>query len=250
LGHKAFIVPVDDLLIFGAAGQLTQYKETIPLLKNPAIDAILGFPGVFNQFYNDLHKKPWIINLTTSTILSSHTHKRLSLTLQNAISSGCDTVAVHVNLSSPNEGKMIQSLAHVSCECQAYGIPLMAIMYPRKPYENGEDDNYLQLKTKDNTAYTRIVSHACRIAVELGADIIKTNYTGLPESFREVVYSSGSTPVVIAGGERVDEEAALDNIRGAIAAGAAGICFGRNLFYRNNIPEFIRKVRAILDENE
>jgi DhnA family fructose-bisphosphate aldolase class Ia len=250
VGHKSFIVPVDDLLIMGVSGQLIQYKETIPLLKDPAIDAVLGFPGVFSQFYTDLRKKPWIINLTTSTSLSFHTYKRLSITLQNAISSGCDAVAAHVNLSSPNEGEMIQNLAYVSCECQKYGIPLMAIMYPRKPDKDGKDNNYLQMKIDDNEMYTKMVSHACRIAVELGVDIIKTNYTGSLESFKRVVYSSGNIPVIIAGGEQIDEEAALNNIRGAIIAGAAGICFGRNFFYRTNIPAFIRKIRIILDGNE
>ena len=129
---KAFIVPVDDLLICGPAFQLSDYKSKIPLLSNPSISAILGFPGVFNQFYEELKQKPWIINLTTSTIRNNHIHKRLSVTLKSAIATGCTAVAVHVNVSAAEEGEMIQTLANVSCECQEYGIPLMAIIYARK----------------------------------------------------------------------------------------------------------------------
>lgn len=247
-GHKAFIVPVDDLLISGVSGQLLYYQEKIPLLNNSAIDAVLGFPGVLNQFYSDLHEKAWIINLTTSTILNSHTDKRLSLTLENAILSGCDAVAVHVNFTSPQEGEMIRNLATVSCECQKFGIPLLAIAYPRKPDADSIDNNYLVMKSSDIENYTRLVAHSCRVATELGADIIKTTYTGTTDSFRQVIYAAGGIPVIIAGGELTNEEVVINNVRGAIEAGASGICFGRNFFYRTDISAFTQKIRGILDD--
>lgn len=245
---RAFIVPVDDLLISGTKCPLTDYREKIPLLGQTPINAVLGFPGVFSQFYEELKNKPWIINLTTSTMRSDHTNKRLSLTLKNAILMGCDAVAVHVNLTSAEEGEMIRNLAAVSCECQEYGIPLLAIVYARKQGENGKDDNYLDLKANDNDEYTAMVAHACRVAVELGADIIKTNFTGSVESFRKVIYAAGNVPVVIAGGIPVEEKTAFDNIREALDAGAAGICFGRNFFVRDNMIEFAEKVSKIINE--
>jgi len=248
VNRKAFIVPVDDLLISGTDFQFSSYQEKIPLLNDPAIDAVLGFPGVFNQFYDNLKNKPWIINMTTSTIRSNHANKLRSITLESAIALGCEAVAVHVNMTSPTEGKMIQNLAIASCECQKYGIPLMAIIYIRKHDENGNDDNYLLLKENDNNEYTRLVAHSCRVAVELGADIIKTNFTGSCDSFKRVVYAAGNVPVVIAGGEQESEETALLNIRNAMEANATGICFGRNFFYRDNISAFSKKVRDILDE--
>jgi DhnA family fructose-bisphosphate aldolase class Ia len=245
---KTFIVPIDDLLISGVNFQLASYREKIPLLSDPAIDAVLGFPGAFNQFYDELKNKPWIINLTTSTMRSNHTNKLHSISLENAISLGCEAVAVHVNMTSPTEGEMIQNLAMTSCECQKYGIPLMAIIYIRKPGESGDDENYLLLKETANDEYTSMVAHACRVAVELGADIIKTNFTGTCESFKKVVYAAGKVPVVIAGGGKVDEKTALLNVRNAMEANAAGICFGRNLFYRDDLLTFSRRVRGILDE--
>jgi len=246
---RSFIVPVDDLLITGAEHQLVKYKEKIPLISDLPVDAVLGYPGVFNQFYKELNNKTWILNLTTSTFRSEHTHKRLSLSLENAISVGCDAVAVHVNITDDNEGAMIQNLATASCECQRYGIPLMAIIYVRRLGAGGKDNNYLDLKGDNNSEYTRMVAHACRVAVELGADIVKTNYTGSSDSFLNVIYAAGDVPVIIAGGEKVSESEALFNIQNALEAGASGICFGRNFFYRDNIVSFSKKVRRLLDEN-
>lgn len=245
---KAFIVPVDDLLISGADFQLKEYKEKISLLKDTYANAVLGYPGVFNQFYSELKEKSWIMNLTTSTFRSNHTDKKLSFKLKNAILLGCDAVAVHVNLTSPMEGEMIHNLATVSCECQEYGIPLMAIIYPRRAGVNSFDENYLDMKVNKNDEYTSLVSHACRVAVEIGADLIKTNYTGSVDSFERVIYTAGDIPVVISGGDQVTEHEAIQNIRGAFKAGASGICFGRNFFYRDNFISFSKEVTSIINE--
>ena len=242
---KSFIVPIDDLLICGTEQHLKSFAEQIPLFNSLPIDAVLGFPGVFNQFRNELKDKAWIINLTTSTKLGVHTDKKLSLSLLNAIANGADAVAVHVNMTSPNENEMIQILGQISCECQTAGIPLMAIIYARKPGKT-QDDNYEELKTNDNDAYTELICHACRVAVELGADIIKTNFTGSADSFKRVIRSAGGVPVVIAGGVVVSEDEIVNNARNAISAGASGVCFGRNFFARSDIKSFSKKINGVL----
>ena len=55
------------------------------------------------------------------------------------------------------------------------------------------------------------VKHAARIASELGADIVKVNYTGSVSSFRQVV-DGCPIPVVIAGGERAGDEKGIFTI--------------------------------------
>ncbi len=235
---RTIIIPVDDLLIFGAKGYLKDYDLKIPQLKKTPVNAILGFPGVFKQFYSALNDKTWIMNLTVSTVNSDHTNKKLALTIENAISMGADAVAVHVNITSPTEIDMITNLGNISCACNMYGIPIMAIMYARKPGSKG-DDNYEALKRDDENAYSNLIAHACRIAVEIGVDIIKTNFTGSSNSFKNVIKAAGGVPVVIAGGEKVSKASALKMASDAIKAGASGVCFGRNTFSRKNVVDFI-----------
>ena len=50
------------------------------------------------------------------------------------------------------------------------------------------------------------IAHAARVGAELGADVVKTSYSGDPDSFREVVEGC-PVPVVIAGGPRTETEA-------------------------------------------
>ena len=69
----------------------------------------------------------------------------------------------------------------------------------------------------------------CRIAYELGADAIKTDYTGDVESMRQVIRSVG-VPVLTLGGARGAAEAVEAAARDAITAGAKGLIFGRNVW--------------------
>lgn len=242
---RTFMVPIDDLLISGPENHLSDFEQKVLLFDKLPIDAVLGYPGFFYQFHESLRNKAWIFNLTTSTKFNNYTYKMQSLSLKNAIYNGADAVAVHVNISSPNENEMIKTLGSVSCECQSLGIPLMAIMYVRHPSQNN-DDNYENLKRDDNDQYVSMVAHACRVAVELGADIIKTSYTGTPEGFKKVIKTAGNVPIIISGGDIVSEDEALNNISGAISVGSSGVCFGRNFFARNDVVDFSRKVNMII----
>ncbi len=91
-------------------------------------------------------------------------------------------------MGAQDEEKMLENLGKVAEECEAYGIPLLAMMYPRGPKIQNEHAPDL-------------VAHAARIGAELGADIIKANYTGSIETFKAVVESC-PVPVVISGGPK------------------------------------------------
>jgi DhnA family fructose-bisphosphate aldolase class Ia len=84
------------------------------------------------------------------------------------------------------------------------------------------------------------------VGAELGADIIKTNYTGDPDSFAQVVESC-PVPVVIAGGPRVESE--LDLLRmveEAISAGARGVAIGRNVFQHESPELIVRRICGVV----
>ena len=96
---------------------------------------------------------------------------------------------------------------------------------------------------------TQKIKHAARVAQEVGADIIKVNYTGNIESFKEVT-ESVKVPVVIAGGPKLGSiYEILKMIYDALQAGAAGISIGRNIFQADNPTLLVKIIRQILDGN-
>jgi DhnA family fructose-bisphosphate aldolase class Ia len=91
-----------------------------------------------------------------------------------------------------------------------------------------------------------VVAHAARLGAELGADIIKTNYTGDVESFK-VVVESCMVPVVIAGGPKAKTNLDILKITSeAIKAGGAGLSIGRNVFQCENPASIVKALSAIV----
>jgi fructose-bisphosphate aldolase/2-amino-3,7-dideoxy-D-threo-hept-6-ulosonate synthase len=88
-----------------------------------------------------------------------------------------------------------------------------------------------------------------RIAAELGADVIKTEYTGDPNSMAEVVQAC-PLPIMVLGGQRKQtDEAVLQMLKGVVLSGAKGVFFGRNVFQAPDITLFLKQARSILDED-
>jgi len=75
-----------------------------------------------------------------------------------------------------------------------------------------------------------LLAFGARVAAELGADAIKTTYTGDPETMRQVVEGC-PVPVLVLGGVRSSSpDVVLEATRGALAAGARGVVYGRNVW--------------------
>lgn len=242
---KTVIVPIDDSLIFGPKKGLFEIESTIEKIVKSEPNALLGFQRGLELVSNKNILMPFIFNLTASTVMGQHTRKMIIASVEFAQKNGADCVACHVNFSSKYENEMIHNFSMIAQECDRYGMPLLAIAYPRKE-KDGCDYNYEDLKEENTDAYTELVAHAVRISVELGADIIKTNYTGTTESFKKVIISASGKPVIIAGGAKIPVEDSLKNVEDAMKAGASGISYGRNVFNADDIETYITAIKQIV----
>lgn len=246
--NKCIIVPLDDNLISGILTSDDTYSQKIESIIFSKPDAILAYKGTLGLIDDNSISR--IINITASTVNSHHTKKVLVGTVKNALILGADAVAVHVNVSSKYESDMLLQLGNVSEICDEYGMPLFALVYPRKEGKdligNYMDENFNSLKNNTPDEYTNLVCHCVKIAFELGADIIKTQYTGSKESFAKVVEAANGIPVVIAGGPYMSIKELFTMIFAASAAGAAGVSIGRNVFNRKDSKHVVIAIKKIL----
>jgi len=177
-----------------------------------------------------------ILHLSGSTSLSPESnYKVLVNTVLEAVKLGADGVSIHINIGTKSDPEMLETLGMVSRECREYGMPLLAMIYPRG--ENIEDEHNVE-----------VVKIAARAAAELGADIVKTNWTGDPDSFKEVVEGC-MAPVIIAGGEKAGIKAILDITKQSIEVGGAGVAYGRNVFQAEDPTKFVRALYLIVHED-
>jgi len=217
---------------------ITNMKEAMSQVANGGANAVVVHKGIVAKG----HRKSGpdmglIVHLSGSTSLSPEPNaKTLVCTVEEAIKLGADGVSVHVNIGNGHEKEMLTDLGNVAYSTSQWGIPLLAMIYPR-----GE-------KIKDEYD-PGAIKHAARLGAELGADVVKVSYTGDPDSFSEVVQGC-HVPVIIAGGPKMgSDRAILEMVRGAIDAGAAGTSIGRNVFQHKNPTKIVKALCMIVHEN-
>ena len=229
---RTVIVPMDHGLTLGPVPGLETMQTTIDSLARGGVDAIVVHKGIAAN--SDTRRLGLIIHLNGSTSLSPDPNRKLQVcTVNEAVALGADAVSIHVNVGALTEREMLADLGNASAECSEYGIPLLAMMYPRGPGINNSND-------------TDAVRHVTRIGAELGADIVKTNYTGSTDTFREVVRGC-PVPVVIAGGPKADTaEEVLRMVYDSVQGGGIGVSLGRNVFQHENPEVMSRAIVAIV----
>lgn len=212
------------------------------------VNGVLGFKGMIDRCRDRLSDTPLIMNLTASTVRHEHTRKLLIGTVEEAIRANADAVACHVNVTSPYQNEQLQRLSELTESAGRYGIPVVAMAYPRTRREDGGDENYLDLRRDDPDAFAELVRHCVRLSVELGAAAVKTIYTGSVDSFTTVTESAMGVPVLIAGEQKLDPAEAIRKAQDAVTAGAAGVAYGRQIFQREDPALFVHKLRSALDD--
>lgn len=247
-GRAALWLPLDDRLISGPENHLRDLHEFLTAEVVGSVDAVLGFRGDLAACQTELLQTALIMNLSASTVRHEHTRKALVGTVTDAVLAGADAIACHVNLTSPFEDEQLGQLSRRVGEADALGIPVVALVYPRRRNADGTDDNYLTLRAESPDEFGTLVRHSVAVARSLGASIVKTIYTGTEQSFRTVIESAMDMPVIIAGEKLVDESEAIQRALSAVRAGARGVAFGRQIFARPDPGPFVRKLRCALDD--
>jgi fructose-bisphosphate aldolase / 2-amino-3,7-dideoxy-D-threo-hept-6-ulosonate synthase len=232
LTGKMLIAPIDHGISDGPIKGLVTPSETISLVSTYA-DSVIMHKGLVSQSVGKMNGAGLIVHLSAGTMIApDKLEKTIVTTVQEAISLGADAISVHMNVGASNTSKMMEDMGKVSRDCARFGMPLVMMMYPRGERVTSESD-------------VQMVKIAARIGAELGADIVKTVYTGDKESFKEVV-AGCHVPVIIAGGSKGTDREILQNVFDAMDAGAAGVAMGRNSFQHDSPKQFLKAVSLII----
>ncbi|MFN3527982.1 MAG: fructose-bisphosphate aldolase, partial [Candidatus Altarchaeaceae archaeon] len=129
---RTVIVPMDHGVSSGPVQGLINMPETINKIAEGGANAVLLHKGIVKAGHRGYGKDiGLIIHLSAGTPYVNSTRKILVTTVKEAIRLGADAVSIHVNVGGENEDEMLRDLGKVADECEEYGIPLLAMMYPR-----------------------------------------------------------------------------------------------------------------------
>lgn len=234
---RTVIVPMDHGMSLGPIKGLVDMSETVDRIAEGGANAVLGHIGLplygHRRYGRDIGL---ILHLSASTSLAPDPDNKVLITpVEDAIRMGADAVSVHINIGAATESEMLSNLGTVSSRCREWGMPLLAMMYPRGAKALPEN-------LKEN------IKIASRAAAEAGVDIVKTSYTGDIDSFREVTRGC-PVPVVVAGGPRMSTpRELLQMVYESIEAGAAGVAMGRNVFQAEDVRSMVRAIALVVHE--
>ena len=211
-------IPMDHGVSVGPIAGIENPTATIKEVDQGGASMIILHKGLVKNYVAADAKAGLMVHISSSTDKAQDVNdKRIVATVEEVLRTGADGVSVHVNMGSLTEPDQLEDFADVVTDASSFGLPVLCMMYPRGP-------------TIKDPYKPEVVAHAARLAEELGADIVKTVYTGDPKSFRDIT-SSVSIPVLVAGGAKADTDTAvLELVHGAMRGGGAGASIGRNVW--------------------
>ncbi|HKP54779.1 MAG TPA: fructose-bisphosphate aldolase [Chloroflexia bacterium] len=258
------LLPIDQGLEHGPIDFLINPPALDPefqlkLAVEGGFSGIVFHIGLATKYMNKYAGKvPLVLKVNGKTNIPSDAQpfSTLDATVEDAVRLGADGVGYTLYVGSPRQDQDILQMNHVRQECEKYGMPLIVWAYPR-----GE-----AVKTKGGNDSLYAVDYAARLALELGADVVKLNVPDYEKSspdqpkpyntmelgyagvVSKVVASAGRALVLFSGGSKVSDEDLMLKARTTMENGATGLIFGRNLWQRpmNEALEISEKLLQLM----
>ncbi len=248
--QRAAVVAFDHGLHLGAIPGVINPGPMLETLTEAGADAFLVGPGIARAYCSIFAGRgaPGLVlrvdwtNLWRSSDMlgSAEGRGRLIASVEDAARLGADAVLVYMFIGSDDpdvEARQVEDVARIAQACETAGMGCII-----EPMARGK-------RVKDDIYRPEFIAMGARMACEIGADLLKTDYSGSAKTFRQVVEASFS-PILIAGGPKTETlREALVMVHGALEAGANGMFIGRNVFQAPDPSRFMGVMRRLIHEN-
>ncbi len=195
--------------------------------------ALLFSPGFYNEVM-DLVPADIGVVLRTSLVSgpSDESFQENPIaTVKTALQMDADGVAISIFFGRSGENNVMQYMGKMAEACREWNMPLVLEMLPKSEQSYDLDT----------------IAHVARLAMEIGADIVKTMYAGTPEEYRERVIKPVCRPVIIAGGESGSSIKEINVfVEDLIEAGACGVAMGRKIWQADDPEAVVRGIKGTI----
>jgi len=227
---RTVMLAVDHGYFQGPTTGLERIDLTIvPLL--PYCDALFCTRGILRSVIPADGALPVVLRASGGpSILKELSNEEIAMDMDDAVRLNAAGVGIQVFVGGEFETRSIHNMTRLVDAGLRCGVPVMGVTAVGKNMVR--DAQYFRL--------------ACRMIAELGAQYVKTYF--VPEGF-ETVTASCPVPIVMAGGKKLPELAALEMAYNAVQQGAAGVDMGRNIFQSDAPAAMIQAVGKVVHEN-
>lgn len=228
-------ITVDHAMARGVFSGLEDIRPLVGKIVAGKPDALTMHKGIATTCFEEYAGKvPLVLKVTTFAPV--HPYQDIQVTSpQEAVTYGADAISIGAILLGEHQQHQIEQLGRISDEAHRLGIPVLAHIYPRG------------LQSKEDWLKPENLIYAVRLGAELGVDIVKTMYSGDPDSFAKVV-AAAPIKVAVAGGDSHTIEETFKTAHDVIVAGGVGITFGRSVIQAESPTAFVQALGKIVHE--
>lgn len=248
---NAVIIPLDYGFYMGSVKGIEDPVKIVSKLIDNKVDAtIMGF-GLGKVTENLFHTTKYVSKILSVDYMLMSTipgngegvlGNALLSSVEQAIKWKFDAIKAFLiwGVEPDLQLKNIKYIGKLARSCDKYDMPLII-----EPLLIGKN---IPEEKRNNP---KLIIDASRIAMELGADILKIAYPGDKESFSQIVENS-HIPVLILGGPKKDGhlKGILQMTKNAIEVGGKGIVFGRNVWQSSKMTNIIYALKDIVHHNK
>jgi DhnA family fructose-bisphosphate aldolase class Ia len=242
---NAVIVAADHGEFDGPIPGMIDLPATLAGAVNPIVDAVLLSPGMVSHCGAVFSRRGGplsVMRVNWSSVYAFHWGYNDAATapvvsVEEAIARGADIVLASLTLKTGSEerdARNVEVFSRFVTDARRLGIPLIGEFFPTRSNELTPEEMHDQVRT------------GARILAELGADAIKTFYTG--EAFGDIVEAC-PVPIFCLGAEKTPTELdALNLAYRAVKSGARGVVFGRNVIQASSPARFLRALKKVVKD--
>lgn len=242
---RSFIAAIDHGVTIGVPQGAEDALGTVARIIDLEPDAVLLGPGLlarggdlfaFGGAPATIMRTDWIINDPRLTALGQGEAYREISSPRHAVELGADAVIMFL-IMGVEQGSMfadnIRAIGRAAEEAYRLGMPLLveATLWGSRISDRKDAE---------------LLAYASRTAAELGAAAIKTEWCGDRAEMTDIINGTPVPVVVLGGAKAPTPEPLLEATREAIAAGARGVAYGRNVWQADDPNAVARELRTII----
>lgn len=233
---RCLLSPLDHGGWLGPVQGIDRPRAIVEAVIKGGANALLISPGFYREVAPLIPASAGVVLRVSLTagLSQDGTQETPIASLETALRMDADAIAVSVFFGRTGDIEIYRWLAGLADTAHRYGMPVVAEMMP----------------PEDRAYDAEAIAHAARIGMEIGADIVKTNYCGNVEEFKQVV-ASAPIPIIVAGGpSKGGDEATVSLAHDVVAAGAAGVAIGRRVWQSDNPQAITAQIHQALFGDE
>lgn len=235
---RSVIIALDHGSIAGPMPGITTPRTIVKACVASKVDGILTTKGFVDASLPEWDRHTSLILRLTGgfTILGGKFEEEMIVEPETALAYGASCAAITIKFGHEKEGEFIRKASLAIDRCHRLGLPVMVEAMAKGTLGGKE------VAPQDPEAIRMVA----RMGAEIGADLIKTYYTGSTESFARVVEGC-PVPIVILGGAKTDSiRDVLQTIHDSLQAGGSGIAMGRNIWSFGKVEAMIEAVNGLV----